>query len=282
MLEAIDLYSRDDDSRNVLRRQLEQYDRAVERKIERLRDDLLLYRTMSTAGITAATFAHESRGNPTKVIVQAINSIEYRVRKKVGHDYTSVLGPQFQSIRSAVSRLSVLGTATLSLIENDKRRIGNINVCDTVESTIALFKPFIDNRNINVDYDCVCPGLSITGTVASMESIVANFLNNSFVALEDVSKKSRKIQVEITSLGNKCLIHFSDNGSGIVGISVKDIWLPGQSTRPGGTGLGLTIIRDTVRDLGGEVWAKEQGELGGASFHVSIPLGGSNSASGNS
>ncbi len=48
--------------------------------------------------------------------------------------------------------------------------------------------------------------------------------------------------------------------------------LPGQTTRPNGTGLGLTIIKDAVVDLGWNVQAVEQGELGGAEFIVELPI----------
>ncbi|GAG05310.1 unnamed protein product, partial [marine sediment metagenome] len=43
-------------------------------------------------------------------------------------------------------------------------------------------------------------------------------------------------------------------------------------TRPNGTGLGLTIVRDTVTDLGGTVDALEKGELGGAEFIIELPI----------
>ena len=66
-----------------------------------------------------------------------------------------------------------------------------------------------------------------------------------------------------------------DNGPGIVGISKDDIWLPGETTRKNGTGLGLTIVRDTVSDLSGRVDAVERGEIGGAEIIVELPIIGS-------
>lgn len=63
-----------------------------------------------------------------------------------------------------------------------------------------------------------------------------------------------------------------DNGPGIRGINVSDIWLPGETTYPNGTGLGLTIVRDTVQDLGGSVDAVGQGELGGAEIIIQLPI----------
>ena len=39
-----------------------------------------------------------------------------------------------------------------------------------------------------------------------------------------------------------------------------------------GTGLGLTIVRDAVRDLDGDVDAREHGDLGGAEIIVQVPI----------
>jgi len=63
-----------------------------------------------------------------------------------------------------------------------------------------------------------------------------------------------------------------DNGPGIEGIRLREIWLPGRTTRKNGTGLGLTIVRDAALDLGGTVSAKASGPLGGAEIIVSLPI----------
>ena len=67
-------------------------------------------------------------------------------------------------------------------------------------------------------------------------------------------------------------IRVMDNGPGIEGINIGDIWLPGETTYPNGTGLGLTIVGDTVKDMGGNVEAIKHGELGGAEFIVHFPI----------
>jgi signal transduction histidine kinase len=95
---------------------------------------------------------------------------------------------------------------------------------------------------------------------------------NSLKAFERVPPKKRQIEVRTEIEGRRVYIRVLDNGPGIQDINVKDIWLPGETTDPNGTGLGLTIVRDTVRDLGGEVTVIAEGELGGAEFIVELPI----------
>jgi len=86
------------------------------------------------------------------------------------------------------------------------------------------------------------------------------------------STGNREIGIKTVVQENILILNVSDNGPGIKDIAVKDIWLPGHTTNPNGTGLGLTIVRDAVYDLGEKVRAVPNGELGGAEIIVELPL----------
>jgi C4-dicarboxylate-specific signal transduction histidine kinase len=70
------------------------------------------------------------------------------------------------------------------------------------------------------------------------------------------------------------VLRILDSGPGIRGLNVNEIWLPGRTTLPDGTGLGLTIVRDAVTDLGGKTHAIANSELGGAEIVIELPLQG--------
>src|SRR5207253_1639231 len=110
------------------------------------------------------------------------------------------------------------------------------------------------------------------GSQAALESIVTNLMNNSIFWLEKSSATKLRIVIRTQLQDGFATIRVLDNGQGIEDISKEDIWLPGMSTRPKGTGLGLTIVRDTANDLGGEVDAVEHGELGGAEIIIRLPI----------
>ena len=97
-------------------------------------------------------------------------------------------------------------------------------------------------------------------------------MTNSLKALGEGAARKPQVVVQTEIADGLLTVRVSDNGPGIQGLSTKDIWLPGETTYPGGTGLGLTIVRDSVQDLGGTVDAIQNGELGGAEIIVELPI----------
>ena len=87
---------------------------------------------------------------------------------------------------------------------------------------------------------------------------------------KESEEKLVEISFEVIDLKDFSII-VSDNGNGLEDIDEKSIWLPGQTTKSNGTGLGLTIVRDTVKDLYGTYSVISKGKLGGADFIINLP-----------
>ena len=259
-------------ARKSVKTALEKYNKTRDKEFNQLRKEVQLYRTLSTVGITAAVFAHESAHNPIKVIETSIKTVRRRGQNSLGDSYVESLKEPVDRIIQSVDALKVLGNVALSLVDHEKRRMSRVEIHQTVKEAIELFEPFLEERKakISMQFDYGQPYLR--GSVAAIESIITNLINNSLYAFEGNAPGERKIIVR-TSVGEKYIdVRVLDNGPGIQGISKRDIWLPGQTTKANGTGLGLTIVRDAVIDLGGNVDAVEKGELGGAEIIISLPI----------
>jgi C4-dicarboxylate-specific signal transduction histidine kinase len=113
----------------------------------------------------------------------------------------------------------------------------------------------------------------VSGSVASIEAIISNLITNCVKAFRrhDAQLKDRKIVVRTTVTDKHVLIGLLDSGPGIHSNLGDRIWLPGFTSDENGTGLGLTIVKDTVAELGGGVEAVPNGELGGAEFNIELP-----------
>jgi len=257
--------------KKTLQQRVETYDRARDKEADALRADLQLYRTLATAGITAATFAHEVTGNPIKVMQSTLSSLLERVQKDIpDQKLRKKLVSRLELIDIATDSLATLGVAVLKLLDHQKRRPSRVDLNVVAERVKETFTPFFMVRKVKAEFSFAPGNPFLRGTEAAIESVLTNFINNSLWALEAVHE-SRKLVVSIETEGDVAFITVDDNGPGLE-LDEKEIWIPGQTSKPNGTGLGLTIVRDTVTDLSGDVSVDAHGPLGGARFRVELPI----------
>ncbi|WP_346399051.1 sensor histidine kinase [Pseudomonas syringae] len=257
--------------RAKLSQAFDKYAKSRDREAESLRKEIQLYRTLSTAGITAATFAHESHGNPLKVIELGINTISAR-SSQFGVEAQAPVQKVISKIRAALDALATLSSATLSLIKANKRRVGKVEINKVVIQITELLKPFYEARETEVNLELTSKNPFLRCSEAAIESVLSNLINNALNAFRRDNTKKRLIDIKTEIIGESCIIVVADSGPGISASVIGDIWTPGFTSDPDGTGLGLTIVRDTVKDLGGDAEVISPGFLGGAEFRVRLPI----------
>lgn len=258
------------------RRQIEEavgrYQKARDKELRILREDLQLYRTLSTVGTTSAVLAHELK-KPVRQIGAMARMVERTGKRELTTRYGQTLEKPVTQIIRAAESLKTFANVTTTLLAREKRRQGRVSMSVVVTGIIELLAPFLEESLVTVTTKFVDDEPAVFSSIASCESIVANLLTNSLNAFgyQHARTANRKIEIS-TKISNGLELQVDDNGPGIRGLELRDIWLPGQSTTQGGTGLGLTIVKDAVTDLGGSVTAIPKGPLGGARFCVTFPV----------
>jgi signal transduction histidine kinase len=248
---------------------------AVEQEYEAIREDIQLYRSLATVGTTSATFAHESSKRVT-LLDKATKRIETQGMRALQQQYEKILAEPVETLHKALEAIKNFVKFPVHLLKRRKRRSEAVDIHDVIEESVDLFKPFLEEGSkITVEIQRNCQSSNIFGSVALLESILTNLLTNAgnaFFNTRGARLKDRKIIIRTENAGDRIAIRVMDNALGIKGVDVEDIWLPGITTNPDGTGLGLTIARDCAEDLGGEMNAIANGELGGAEFVVLLPV----------
>lgn len=263
------------ESRAKVRKVVQQYESAKERETQALREDLQLYRSLATAGTTAAVFAHES-GKPVTLIKKLAKRIEKKGQELLGELYKNSLEHPVAKLYEVGNSLLRFSNFPLHLLEREKRRTGVVNVHSVIDDIVELFQPFWVDGKIEIKKVKVDSNPCVRGSTALLEAILVNLLTNTINAFnaEGGRAEGRKVIIDTEIREGYVQIKVLDNGLGIRDIKLDEIWLPGRTTRRGGTGLGLTIVKDSVLDLGGKVQVIAKGELGGAEFIVELPLVG--------
>jgi signal transduction histidine kinase len=252
---------------------VEEYEKAKDQEEKTLRDDLQLYRSLATAGTTAAVFAHESSKKIT-LIRQLVEIIDQRIKGIANEQYEKLFGKQLSKMYQIASSLENFAKYPIYLLRRDKRKSINVDVNLVINNLIELFKTFFVNARIEIEFDSYPEKIYIKGSIALLESVVTNLLTNTVNAfsVQGGDLKERKVILKTEISDGFAWIRVMDSASGIKGLGLDEIWLPGKSTTPGGTGLGLTIVKDSVGDLGGKITVIPNGQLGGAEFIVQLKL----------
>ncbi|WP_226470108.1 sensor histidine kinase [Luteimonas panaciterrae] len=253
-------------------RALDRMQQTFEKALKSTRDDLVLYRSLATAGTTAAVFAHEV-GKPIRTIAGSQKSIRHRVKSLKPARTVERLIPALDRIVSASNRLTRFAGMQIDFLKREKRRHGAVDVNKVIHQLHDLWQPVLRDAKIVLHFEPHDVESAVMfGAEALVETIITNCLTNAVSAFEQPGARTKDRQVHLRAIaeGNTVAIEIEDNGPGI-SMDIADIWLPGKTTRPEGTGFGLTIAKDSALDLSG-TYAASNTPDGGAKFRFVFPL----------
>lgn len=252
---------------------LKRFESAKQSETIALKEDLQLYRSLATAGTASAVFAHESH-KPLTNILSVTDTIRRRAKDLIGDLFHQKLEQPLQLLAAAAKALQSFSLLPLNLLRREKRRSGVVDVGAAAEELVGYLKAFFADAKIDLVFSKPPRAVQIAGSRALVESILANLAMNALKAFDNKKARveGRRVEIRVEVLGDNASIKVLDNGPGIRGIGIDEIWLPGRTTSSDGTGFGLTIVRDSVADLRGTRAVLANGELGGAEFLITLPL----------
>jgi len=101
-----------------------------------------------------------------------------------------------------------------------------------------------------------------------------NLVRNAMQAIRQQGNDSAGvIRIRTRKLEGRAVLEISDDGPGISHDNQPRVFDPYYTTKVEGTGLGLAIVKKVVIEHGGEVLCRD-GDLGGATFEIRLPLRG--------
>jgi signal transduction histidine kinase len=223
---------------------------------------------LAVVGQVAGSFAHEI-GSP-------LNTILGWSRLSAADDGLSEeVRSQFETIASQCERITRIVQRMLSVARPPADQRGLVNLADVVREVTAFLAPDLRIRRIDLRLLVADRVPSIVAVRDHVLQVVMNLCVNAIqaqpkggalritLALEDAeSPADVRIRLEV-----------ADAGAGIPEADRTRIFELFFSTKSkaGGTGLGLPIVADIVRDLGGKIEVSTAPE-GGALFRVLLPI----------
>ncbi len=179
---------------------------------------------------------------------------------------------EMQSILRQAQRAAKLLRGLLRFVRAGEKRTAAVNMNDVVRSALDLvsYRFSIDEITIEGRLDPELP--TVVGDANRLEQVIVNLLSNALDALRSV-KPPRRLIVDsfIDDTGGRVCVTVTDNGPGVAPEIAQRLFRPFASTKGiRGTGLGLYISRQLVREAEGELDLVKPSEPG-ARFLVWLP-----------
>src|SRR5216117_3371886 len=179
---------------------------------------------------------------------------------------------EMQSILRQAQRAAKLLRGLLRFVRAGEKRSTTVNLNDVVRSAIDLvsYRFSIDEILIGGRLDPELP--TVVGDANRLEQVIVNLLSNALDALRSV-KPPRRLIVDSfpDDTGGRVCVTVTDNGPGVAPEIAPRLFRPFASTKGvRGTGLGLYISRQLVREAEGELDLVKHAESG-ARFLVWLP-----------
>jgi signal transduction histidine kinase len=235
-------------------------------KLRQLEADLAHINRVNMMGELAAALAHEIK-QPIAASITSANAL----RRWLAHD-----PPDLERARAAAIRIEQDANRAADVINSlqsfykrgtpIQRQI--VDVKNIIEEMAVLLESEAARHFVAVrtEIDEDTPILLVDRV--QLQQVFMNLMLNAIEAMKDTGG-TLTIMSRMNPEG--CLlVSISDTGVGLPTDSTQEIFDPFHSTKPQGTGMGLTITRSIVESYGGRVWAtNNQGP--GATFHFTLP-----------
>jgi C4-dicarboxylate-specific signal transduction histidine kinase len=185
--------------------------------------------------------------------------------------------PDLEEARAAAMRIVKDGTRAAEIIKRTRMLFKKgppqrelVDVNEVIREMVVLLRSEAARYNIIVRTELAADIPQIMGDRVQLQQVLMNLMLNGMDAMKDV-EGTRELAIESQRGENEqILVSVSDTGAGLPPQQGDQIFKAFFTTKPHGTGMGLSISRSIVESHDGRLWAAENTPRG-ASFHFTLP-----------
>jgi signal transduction histidine kinase len=244
------------------------FNRMTDALVER---DQMLIRSerLATAGKMAAQVTHEIR-NPLSSLALNAELLDEELGKSPAIGETRAL---LGAMHDEIDRLTGITEAYLRFarLPAPEPEFENLNIA--VEAALEFMRGEFQEQGIAVDADLTRDLEPVLFDGGQLRQALINLLRNARESLPE----GGRVRVTTCERDRAACLIVSDNGPGIPAAARAQVFETFYTTKSGGTGLGLPLVRQICLAHGGNV-EYEDNQGGGSSFVITLPYGVAESA----
>lgn len=171
-----------------------------------------------------------------------------------------------KTIESQIQRMANIVQYYLDRTRGSTSRRSLIDINDLVRETLHLLKPVLAEKNVHIVFQLADRLPSLNAHIGSLQRVLINLINNAVDSLEQERRITIVTRVEeVTEQRRSGIgIEISDTGAGISPDLLPKVFDFFMTTKnpSSGTGLGLAVCQEIVKEHGGKITISSETEKG--------------------
>jgi PAS domain S-box-containing protein len=235
-------------------------------RLSRLQADLAHVNRISMMGELAASLSHELKQPIAAAITNANTCLRWLKRDQ----------PDVEEAREATMRIVKDGNRAAEIINRlrsfykkdspPERELVDVN--DVVREMLVLLGSEANQNSVSMRTELSSDLPKVRADRVQLQQVCLNLMLNAIEAMKDTGGELtiRSGRADDSQL----LISVSDTGMGLPAEQADQVFGAFFTTKPDGSGMGLTISRSIIESHGGRLWAGANAKRG-ATFYFTLP-----------
>jgi PAS domain S-box-containing protein len=235
-------------------------------RLHQMEADLAHLNRVSMLGELTASLAHEINQPITGTIMNANACIRWLTREE----------PDLEQARMTVERIKRDGERAAEIITRVRSFYKKgapphpelVDLNGVIGEMLELLRSEANRRSVAMRADRAADLPLVRADRVQLQQVLMNLMLNGIEAMDgtggELTIKSQREEKEV-------VVSVSDTGVGLPAGKMDEIFNSFFTTKPAGTGMGLSISRSIVESHGGELWATDN-DGHGATFQFRLPI----------
>jgi PAS domain S-box-containing protein len=243
--------------------------KVAEDALHKMHSELAHVARVSALGTLTASIAHEVNQPLAGIVINGKTSLRYL--EADAPDINEVREATQRIIRDA-NRAGEVISRLRSLFKKTGTTILPLELSDTIREVLALTNREIEKNRVVVKTVITKDLPPVLGDRVQIQQVLLNLILNAVEAMASIDDRPRELTITTQITGeDQVQIAIKDSGPGLDKETEGRMFDAFFTNKKHGMGIGLSISRSIVEQLGGKLWAESQ-TFPGTTFLFTLPV----------
>ncbi len=250
------------------RKRVEESARDSDRRLRELQSEFTHVSRLSVMGEMATSLAHEIN-QPLATIMNYLQACNRMLESQFGDETLEIRDFMTKASDQAFRAGQIIKRLRDFAARGETERLSDdINEVIQEASTIALTGAAAAGVDVEFDLAENLPEVLIDRI--QIQQVLVNFIRNSLDAIQAAGSGRLLIASEIGNTGD-VVVSVCDDGPGIADDIADKLFLPFNTSKADGLGIGLSVCQSIIESHNGRIWATAN-DGAGVTFFFSVPV----------